>query len=200
VNILGSLRGASFLPGSSHASFCRWRLVAGPAWSLLEGSSAGQTQAALVDRSLATGLLGSFPGEAFEPSAGSAAVLWEHPLDARLSCSALAGWPQLLVTVWSQDELQRSEIIGYGCARVPVAPGEHVLEIATWRPEGSWLQELRAAFLGGGVPQLTDISLVYDPSQLGGRHGLCTTTSAAVEVQLQVLVRGFAERGVTLNA
>jgi hypothetical protein len=67
-----------------------------------------------------------------------------------------------------------------------------------------WLRRSRsttpAAFLGGGVPQLTDTSLVYDPSQLGGRHGLCTTTSAAVEVQLQVLVRGFAERGVTLNA
>jgi len=115
-----------------------------------------------------------------------------HPVDAHYSCSSLLGWPQLLVTVWQTDALDRHEIgsyvaqygslrhrsssglafdiaggirqgvctqvsthhpvptshlfaAGYGIARVPPAPGVHLLEVVCWRPEGSWLQELAGA-------------------------------------------------------
>lgn len=33
-----------------------------------------------------------------------------HPVDAHYSCSSLLGWPQLLVTVWQTDDLDRHEI------------------------------------------------------------------------------------------
>jgi hypothetical protein len=33
-----------------------------------------------------------------------------HPIDAHYSCSSLLGWPQLLVTVWQTDALDRHEI------------------------------------------------------------------------------------------
>ena len=201
MNITGTLRGASYLPPSTAFAFCRWHLQAGPAWTLLSGARAGHTQAAAL--SSPAGCAGSpapplsFTGEAYEPAAGAAAAVWEHPIDAHFSCAALGGWPQLVVTVWAQDELSRSEVVGYGCARVPAAPGRHVLEVATWRPEGTWAQEMRAAFLGSGLPQLEDAGCVWDPAG-APRSGLCSATGAVVEVELQVMARGFGELGVAL--
>jgi hypothetical protein len=139
----------------------------------------------------------SLTGEAIDASWGSAAAVWEHPIDVLLSTTALAGWPQLQVTVWQQDELLRNEIVGYGAVRVPCAPGAHRLEVATWRPEGTWLQELRASFLGGGLPQLMDLRCVTHPTE-APRTGLATTTSATVELDIQVLARGF--EGAALNS
>lgn len=37
-------------------------------------------------------------------------VEFAHPVDAHYSCSSLLGWPQLLVTVWQTDDLERHEI------------------------------------------------------------------------------------------
>lgn len=197
VNIIGSLKGASFLPPGATATYCRWQLVCGAGWSAAEGAAAGQTQTAAVDRSLGGGgPIVSLTGEAIDASWGSAAAVWEHPIDVLLSTTALAGWPQLQVTVWQQDELLRNEIVGYGAVRVPCAPGAHHLEVATWRPEGTWLQELRASFLGGGLPQLTDARCVARPSEVP-RQGLCTSTAATVDVELEVLARGF--EGVVLS-
>lgn len=199
MNIIGTIRGASYMPSGGTSCFCRYQLVCGDKWSVVEGSSSGQTQTALVDRSVGGGGEGmiSLTGDVYESASGAASVVWEHPLDAHLACGALAGWPQLMVTLWQQDEYQRNEIIGYGMVMVPVAPGLHNLEVATWRPEGTWLQELKATFIGGGLPQLTDTTLVVNPT-LFPRYGLSTTTSATVELEINVIVRGF--EGVALSA
>jgi B9 domain-containing protein 2 len=198
VNVIGSISGASHLPSGAQSAYCRWQLVAGPSWTVLEGLGSGQTQNALVDRTLGgAGLIFSPTGEAVDASWRSASVVWEHPLDLFLSTTSLTGWPQLQVAVWQQDELQRNEIVGYGSALVPVAPGQHRLEIATWRPEGTALQELRASYLGGGLPQLMDTRCVTNPAE-ASRTGLATTTTATVEVEIQVLARGF--EGVVLSS
>jgi hypothetical protein len=42
LHVIGTLAGGSGFPGSS--IFCKWAVVHGPAWTLLEGQSAGQTQ------------------------------------------------------------------------------------------------------------------------------------------------------------
>jgi B9 domain-containing protein 2 len=199
VSIVGTLRGASFLPVGASAAFCRWHLQAGPGWTLTGGVSSGQTQLAEVDRS--AGGWGvpplSLTGECYEAGAGAGAAQWEHPIDAHYRCASLSGWPQLVVTVWTQDDLSRNEVAGYGAARVPPAPGVHTVELATWRPEGTWLQELRVAYLGSGLPQLEDERPVWDPAAKA-RSGLCTATAATVEAELQVLAKGFAEQGVAL--
>ena len=198
LNVIGSISGASFLPSSATSTYCRWELTHGPSWAVVQGQSSGQTQTGLVDRSLGgDGLVVSLTGERIDASWGSGSAAWEHPLDILLSTTSLCGWPQLQLTVWQQDELMRNDIIGYGSALIPVAPGQHRLQVATWRPEGSWLQELRASFLGGGLPQLMDLRCVTHPTE-APRTGLATTTSATVELDIQVLARGF--EGAALNS
>ncbi len=199
MSIIGTLRGASFLPTGASAAFCRWELQAGPGWALIRGSSSGQTQLAGVARGAGGWGLPplSLTGECYEAAAGAGSAVWEHPIDAHYSCASLGGWPQLVVTVWTQDALARNEVVGYGAARVPPAPGAHGLEVATWRPEGTWAQELRVAFLESGLPQLEDERPVWDPAAKA-RSGLCTSTGATVEAELHVLAKGFAEQGVAL--
>ncbi len=88
---------------------------------------------------------------------------------------------------------------GYGTLRIPTSPGVHQVEIALWRPEGTWWQETAASFFGGGLPHLTDPSLVPDPASGAGRHRLATVTVGTAAVDLQVLVKGFGEKGVAFT-
>ena len=194
VHIIGTIRGASHLPSSAVSSFCRFELIAGPGWALLDGALGGSTQTAAVDfsRGGAPSLLGARAG------AGVGAAAWEHPLDARFAVTDVAGWPQLAVTVWALDALGRAAVAAYATAFVPAAPGEHALELAGWRPEGSWAQELRAAVLGAGAPQLVDDATLHAPAA-APRHALVTATAAVVEVEISVVARGFAEAGASLS-
>jgi B9 domain-containing protein 2 len=84
--------------------------------------------------------------------------------------------------------------VGYGVVRIPLSPGVHTLEVPTWRPLGNAGQEAAAWFLGG-YPHLTDPSLLTEPQE---RHRIGTVSSALVEVECQVLVKGFEQHGVTL--
>ncbi len=101
MNILGTLQRASYLDPECAAAFARFKFVAGPGWTLLDGSPQGQTQIGVADAGLASGV-------AADPDDRSAA--WDHPFDVHYACSTLTGWPQLVITLWKQDGLQRNEI------------------------------------------------------------------------------------------
>lgn len=75
----------------ARSAYCRWRLISGPEWTLLEGASKGHTQSAAAE-------------------AVDGRHEFAHPVDAHYSCTSLVGWPQLLVTVWQTDDLDRHEI------------------------------------------------------------------------------------------
>eukprot|EP00003_Mantamonas_plastica_P027497 TRINITY_DN590_c0_g1_i4.p1 TRINITY_DN590_c0_g1~~TRINITY_DN590_c0_g1_i4.p1 ORF type:complete len:149 (+),score=2.22 TRINITY_DN590_c0_g1_i4:61-447(+) len=123
VHIIGELVGASGFPDNTLS--CKWKLVAdSKSWDLLSGESSaeGQTQ---VD----------------EPYDGDMCV-WDHPIDVHYSCKGVSGWPKMYVEVWHQDIFGRNELYGYGCTYIPSSAGEHELEIVTWRPKGSFSEEL----------------------------------------------------------
>lgn len=91
----------------------------------------------------------------------------------------------------SSSLLSPPPAVGYGTAFVPAAPGNHTLEIVTWRPQGTLLQEI-AAWFRGGAPQLTDSTVVTHPD---ARFLLKTASSGSVLVELDVLCKGFEEHG-----
>ena len=75
-----------------------------------------------------------------------------------------------------------------------------------WRLEGRLLYiclflarppPLPAALFVGGLPQLTDTSVVTEPAQ---RHLLSTVTTGTVLVELNVMCRDFLEAGVEFAA
>lgn len=159
-------------------AFLRFRVFAGEShWTLLDGDATGQTHTAKADPV-------------------SDVVTWSHPVELHYVCSSLVGWPRIAVAVWQVDSFGRNEIAGYGVAFVPPSPGIHVVDLACWRPEGSTLQELGAWFRGG-VPQLTDTSVLLGSAM---RHHLATVTTGTVQLEVQVLCKGFDAVGVALSS
>ena len=99
-------------------------------WELVEGESGGQTHC-------------DYPPEG-EPS-----VVWSHPIDAHFAAKSLVGWPKMWFQVWAMDIHGAKDLAGYGFVHVPTAAGEHVVQVATWCPEGTPGEKLSAFFIGG---------------------------------------------------
>ncbi|XP_077192705.1 B9 domain-containing protein 2 [Paroedura picta] len=170
VHVIGQIVGASGFPSSS--LFCKWGIHTGGAWKLLSGLREGQTQ---VDH----------------PQLDDVAY-WSHPIDVHFATKGLQGWPKLHVQVWHQDSFGRCELYGYGFCHVPSSPGFHHMDCVTWRPLGSWQEQISQRFVGGG-PQLLNSDLIYTG---GDRYRLQTSAMGTVHLQLAVLLRNFDRYGV----
>lgn len=103
-----------------------------------------------------------------------------------------AGWPRLHLQVWSQDSFGRCQLAGYGFCHVPSSPGTHRLDCPTWRPLGSWQEQLARAFVGGG-PQLLHGDAIYSGAD---RYRLHTAAGGSVHLELGLLLRHFDRYGV----
>ncbi|KAM6153573.1 B9 domain-containing protein 2 [Erethizon dorsatum] len=170
VHVIGQLIGAT---GFSESSlFCKWGIHTGAAWKLLSGVREGQTQ---VDT----------------PQVGDMAY-WCHPIDLHFATKGLQGWPRLHLQVWSQDSFGRCQLAGYGFCHVPSSPGTHQLDCPTWRPLGSWREQLARAFVGGG-PQLLHADTIYSGAD---RYRLHTAAGGTVRLELGLLLRHFDRYGV----
>ncbi|ELV12198.1 Transforming growth factor beta-1 [Tupaia chinensis] len=143
----------------------------GAAWKLLSGLREGQTQ---VDT----------------PQVGDMAY-WSHPVDLHFATKGLQGWPRLHLQVWSQDSFGRCQLAGYGFCHVPSSPGTHQLDCPTWRPLGSWREQLARAFVGGG-PQLLHWDTIYSGAD---RYRLHTAAGGTVHLELGLLLRNFDRYG-----
>nr|XP_031537681.1 B9 domain-containing protein 2 isoform X3 [Vicugna pacos] len=102
------------------------------------------------------------------------------------------GWPRLHLQVWSQDSFGRCQLEGYGFCHVPSSPGTHQLDCPTWRPLGSWREQLARAFVGGG-PQLLHGDAIYSGAD---RYRLHTAAGGTVHLELGLLLRHFDRYGV----
>lgn len=122
--------------------------------------------------------VGRGPGASIAPSF----LLPSHP----------AGWPRLHLQVWSQDSFGRCQLAGYGFCHVPSSPGTHRLDCPTWRPLGSWREQLARAFVGGG-PQLLHGDAIYSGAD---RYRLHTAAGGLVHLELGLLLRHFDRYGV----
>ncbi|KAH6566472.1 hypothetical protein BASA62_006657 [Batrachochytrium salamandrivorans] len=140
LHILGTLVGASEFPNSTLC--CHWELTAGEQWTPIEGDVSGQTH---VDVPLDPDL-----------------CVWSYPIDIHLTTTSLSGWPKIRVQVFHQDMFGRNELYGYGFAHIPSSPGLHQIDISTWRPMGTAMDQLWSYFLGA-TPQLKNLDLIDTP-------------------------------------
>ncbi|XP_029908309.1 B9 domain-containing protein 2 [Myripristis murdjan] len=170
LHVIGQIVGASGFPQSS--LFCKWGVHTGGAWRLLSGLKEGQTQVDL-------------------PQTGDMAY-WSHPIDLHYSTKGLQGWPKLHLQVWHQDSFGRCQLYGYGYCHIPSSPGHHHVRCVTWRPLGSWQEQLAQIFVGGG-PQLRTPDLIYSGAD---RYRLHTEAMGTVELELGIIMRHFDKYGV----
>jgi B9 domain-containing protein 2 len=179
VHLIGTILGASEFSASSLC--CRYDIIAGDSWTLLEGNSSGQTH---VD----------------SPS-NESSVIWNQPIDLHFNTKSLSGWPKLAVKVFNQDLFGRNVLCNllfmkgaYGFTHIPSSPGIHTVDIHTWRPVGTKAEEIWTKFLGTSV-HLVDESLVYEPID---RFRLLTKSMGKVHTKVMVVVRNFKRNGIAL--
>jgi B9 domain-containing protein 1 len=106
----------------SSSLYCRYGFAFGDDWRVLRGVEEGITQ-----MSSASGA-----------SAGLA--VWNFPIDVTFRATCVHGWPQIVVSVYGEDYLGRSDmILGYGATHLPLTPGRHEIVVRTFRPLASSL-------------------------------------------------------------
>ena len=92
---------------------------------------------------------------------------------------------------------------GYGFAHIPTQPGTHKIEIYTWRPVGSLMDQVygnssliwHKAYFLGATPQLKNLDMITNPSD---RFRLETMTMGKVHLELSVITRNFDANGIVL--
>ena len=175
--MFGCIDAASHFPTRGRALQVRWRLELDSNCEVIAGPTEGLTKLAEV--------------------AGEDAVI-DEPIDVHISMTSLlrGGLPRLVVDVWHEDDNARFELSGYGFCHVPLSPGEHDVQLVCWRPYGTPLERISAAFVGG-YPQLVDSSLVTSEDD---RYGLKTETTGVVHFHADVVVgSAFADCRTRLN-
>ncbi|ORZ34587.1 B9 domain-containing protein 2 [Catenaria anguillulae PL171] len=170
LHVLGTLHGARSSDGSAFVGAsglaCRWTIMTGNAWTVVEGASSAQTQVDI-------------------PADGEWAV-WSHPI----------GWPKLAIEVLRQDMFGRYQLFGYGVMSIPMTAGTHRLECPIWRPHRSWMDSLKATFLGTAVG-LKSLDLLVSSAD---RYQLTTVPiPCTVFAEVTVVHRGFAQNGLHLQ-
>ncbi|KAL7640352.1 UNVERIFIED_CONTAM: hypothetical protein RMT77_008623 [Armadillidium vulgare] len=172
LHIIGQLKEASNF-NTQDGLFCKWNLQIGSGWRLEEGEIEGQTQ---VDN----------------PEVDYDRIIWSHPLDVHLSCRGIQGWPRIIIQVYSLDQYNRVDLCGYGLVHVPMKPGVHSLLCYTWRPCGTFTEEMKRSWLGGG-PQLMSTEYIHSPSE---RYRLKTIPSGVVHLEVGIIGRKFESYGI----
>ncbi|KAI9203705.1 B9 domain-containing protein 2-like protein [Polychytrium aggregatum] len=172
LHVVGEILGASGFPSPKLS--CKWSLIAGEGWKVIEGVTSGQTHVDLPTDDRYT--------------------IWSHPIDIHYGTKTLVGWPKLQLQVYHQDEYGRNELYGYGFIHLPTTPGTHELECPTWRPLGSTSDQLWSYFLGA-TPQLKKLDHIHSPMD---RYRLNTISMGKVHVEVTVIVRNFDAYGVAL--
>ena len=172
VHLLGQLQGAHNFKYTS--LLCKYEIIAGQGWTLLEGIPSGQTH---VDTPL-----------------NNTHFIFNQPLDLHFNTKSMQGWPKICIKVFEQDSYKRNILIGYGFTHIPPRPGIHSLEINCWQPVGSKSDEYYNRFLGTSV-HLVDESLVYEPVD---RFRLMTKSMGIVTAQVMVVIRNFRKQGIKL--
>ena len=170
VHIIGQIVGASEFP--SQSLFCKWGVHAGGAWKLIAGNKEGQTQVDIPDDDVT--------------------AYWSHPIDIHYASKGLQGWPRLHVQVWHHDAYGRNELYGYGFIHIPTSPGSHSIDCVTWKPNGTFQEEIMQHFVGG-CPQLKNPDLIYNGAD---RYKLHTRAMGKVHLNLNIILRNFDKYGV----
>lgn len=165
IHFIGELTGA-FTEISQSALSCQFRVECGNQWSVVDGETKGQTQYCYC-----------YPSHSGASRSHLLNCCWNHPIDLHYflgwkSCdetdnnnacganSMLQGWPRMILQIWELDYYNRILPVGYGFLHLPATSGNYDLTVPCWRPKGTYMEEIKAFFLGP-TPQLADDRYVF---------------------------------------
>lgn len=156
--------------------FCKWSIQTGPHWKLIEGNPEGETS---IDRNR------------FENKS-----IFSSPIDVHFALRSIQGWPKLHVEIYSVTPFDRYYPVGFGFAHIPIRPGQHCIEVPTWKiAPNTFLDTVQQKFHAGGL-SVAKSDLIYSGIE---RYKLRTLSSGVVRADFMLIFKDFDKFGVELK-
>lgn len=112
--------------------YCRYTFSFGNDWTISSGLDTGLSQTACKNL-----------------SNSEEQIVWNFPIDVSFNTTNVFGWPRIAISVYGIDFLGRDVIRGYGSALIPLASGQHQIEVDMFNPLAtSYLNEVASWFMG----------------------------------------------------
>lgn len=166
VMATGQLEAAEVV-GCSNA-YCKYQLVHGEDWQLLDGMEEGITQLARI---------GAGPEKT---------LVWNFPLDVTYKTTNAFGWPQIVVSVYGLDAFGRDVIKGYGCTHIPTTAGRYNLKVRLFKPKSASLLQSFTSWLSGMPAEFADDRF---PAYGEGREVTRVQSGGFVTLQLNIMTK-----------
>ncbi|CEM23188.1 unnamed protein product [Vitrella brassicaformis CCMP3155] len=189
VAVAGEIENIQLPEGSRSAPLvCRYQLVYGPDWALVQGPDSGVSQSAC-------GPLGGGAGGAsvgalsalnpfYVPTPPS--VVINFPFNAVFKAQNAFGWPRVLVCIYATDWCNRRVIRGYSSVHVPTQPGRHVRWLRLYCPvASSWLSRFMGWLTGNRAEYIDPKTAAHSE----GREVVRVRSGGRVKVVLNVLLK-----------
>lgn len=124
--------------------YIKYSIIAGPDWILSYGTTVGITQISRY-RLDANGIK---------------QFVWNQPITVSFKSYNYYGWPQIVVSVYNLDILGNDQILGYGCAHLPIlnrAPVKQTIKV--YSPQSTSYMKHFLSWVTGKKPELVDSNL-----------------------------------------
>lgn len=183
LTVNGSIDSVSY-PGAENL-YCKFSLVTGQDWLILDGIEHGITQIA-NSRSA----LGSFVnGMLKRPEE----LTLNYPLELTYRSTNVSGWPQLVCSVYTINKYgQLDSIRGYCSVRLPTSNGRHTRVGRLYAPLSSSLFQRFTSYLSNRAPEFYDPTFV---AQGRGREVTRVMAAGTVKITVNVMSRYMHELG-----
>ena len=122
--------------------YCRYSFHFGHDWAIASGLDTGLSQTA---RRIVT---------------QDEMVVWNFPIDVTFKATNVHGWPRIALSVYGIDHLGRDVVRGYGSCLVPLAVGQHVIDVDTYAPLATSQFNQWMSWLMGNPPEFFDSKFV----------------------------------------
>lgn len=144
ICLTGTLEKGSF--DNANDVYVKYSIVAGPDWILSSGLDVGITQIARYKLN----------------EEGKRIFIWNQPITLSYRSYNFFGWPQIVVSVYRFDIFGSEQILGYGCAHLPVSSQDSSnieLTIKVYSPQSSSYLRQILSWITGRKPELVDSKL-----------------------------------------
>eukprot|EP00924_Labyrinthula_sp_SR-Ha-C_P015738 maker-scaffold_4-snap-gene-8.64-mRNA-1 protein AED:0.01 eAED:0.01 QI:0/0/0/1/1/1/2/0/190 len=162
--------------------YCRYDIIKGPDWEILEGNDYGLTQI-------------SYQSSKF-------GAIWNQPLQITFSSTSVHGWPQIVLSVYGFDILSRDVLEGYTCFHLLPRNCQkentftEIFCSHLFKPMASSFAQSFLSHLKGMRPELSN---PRDLAQAKGREKLIVKgLKSTVKVTANIGFKNFFELGYEL--
>lgn len=144
IHLFGSIEWGSF--ESVNDVYIKYSIVTGPDWILCSGTDVGVSQISRFK-------LGPSNERKF---------VWNQPIAVSFRSYNFHGWPQIVLSVYYFDRFGNDQILGYGCAHLPISsqtPSNYTKSVSIYSPQSSSFLRQILSWITGKKPELVDSNL-----------------------------------------